>query len=393
MDVRAVSLTDDALVLAVTGIVNAGNATDFFDSISQERQKAPNKSVTLDFGAVEYLTSAGLRALLRLHHSSSIRIINAQPSVMEILETTGFTKMMSVEQRLREVSIDGAKLVGRGANGEVYQLPDETVVKLFTPDTPLAVVRHERELAQQSLIQGIPTAIAYDIVTCGDRYGTVYEVVNSKPLSRFFSTQPDQFESYARKYVDLLRLIHATSAPASGFPRAKDIYHGYIVECSEWYTSEELATLGSLVDSIPDRDTLLHGDFHANNIMVMDGELLLIDMGDVSCGHPVFDFLATAATQANLVDLDPTYAETHTRMPVQTIKRLWSYLLAHYFDSASADEVARIDSQVRLFSKLKVAFAPVIARGIPRELIEASVEDARHNLIARADELIGTIDW
>ena len=163
--------------------------------------------------------------------------------------------------------------------------------------------------------------------------------------------------------------------------------------CVDWYTPAELDQLRAVVDSVPDRNTLLHGDYHANNIMVADGELLLIDMGDVSYGHPIFDFLATAATQANLVELDPAYAEHHTHMPVASIKRLWSYLLEHYFDDKTPAEVAAIDQQIRLFSKLKVAMCPVVALGAPRQIIEASVNDAKANFLPRTDELIGSLDW
>ena len=119
----------------------------------------------------------------------------------------------------------------------------------------------------------------------------------------------------------------------------------------------------------------------------------MIDMGDVSVGHPIFDFLATASTQANLVDLNPEYAQIHTGMKVEYIKKLWNTLLRLYFDDKSDEEIALLDKQIRLMSKLKVAFAPVIARGIPMELIQSSVDDAKINLIPHIDELIGKIDW
>jgi 5-methylthioribose kinase len=144
---------------------------------------------------------------------------------------------------------------------------------------------------------------------------------------------------------------------------------------------------------VPDRGTLIHGDYHANNILVADDELIMIDMGDVSMGHPIFDFLATAATQANLVELNPAYAEVHTGMPVELIKRLWNYLLDHYFADRDAQEIARIDQQVRLFSKLKVACAPVLARNAPAEIIESSVADAKQNFLPLAQGLIGSVDW
>ena len=96
------------------------------------------------------------------------------------------------------------------------------------------------------------------------------------------------------------------------------------------YSKEEMDQLLKLLESIPDRNTLVHGDYHPNNIMVNDGELIMIDLGDFSIGHPVFDFLATAATQANLVDLAPEYAEIHTKMKAERIRNGWSTLLDQY---------------------------------------------------------------
>jgi hypothetical protein len=138
---------------------------------------------------------------------------------------------------------------------------------------------------------------------------------------------------------------------------------------------------------------MIHGDYHPNNIMVCDGELIMIDLGDFSIGHPVFDFLATAATQANLVELSPEYAEIHTKMKAERIRKGWSRLLELYFPDQTPSKRSRIDAQIRLFSKLKVACAPAVAKGISAELMKASMDDVKMNLIPRVDELIGSIDW
>jgi aminoglycoside phosphotransferase (APT) family kinase protein len=148
-----------------------------------------------------------------------------------------------------------------------------------------------------------------------------------------------------------------------------------------------------LLESIPDRNTLIHGDYHPNNIMVKDGELIMIDLGDFSIGHPVFDFLATAATQANLVELSPEYAEIHTKMKAERIRKGWSILLEQYFSDRTPQQRGEIDAQIRLLSKLKVACAPAVAKGISNQLMEASINDVKENLIPRIDGLIGIIDW
>lgn len=59
----------------------------------------------------------------------------------------------------------------------------------------------------------------------------------------------------------------------------------------------------------------------------------------------------------------------------------------------SREELEAIDRTVRMYSKLKVAFAPVIARGVSDELIRDSVNDAKQNLFPVIDELKKQITW
>jgi aminoglycoside/choline kinase family phosphotransferase len=138
---------------------------------------------------------------------------------------------------------------------------------------------------------------------------------------------------------------------------------------------------------------MIHGDYHPNNVMIQDDEIVLIDMGDVSYGHPIFDFLATAATQVNLVKLSPEYAETHTKMPAELITRTWNRLIAGYFPEFDSEKRQKIEEQIAMFSKLKVALAPHFGRGADPAIIKASIDDAKANFLPVIDELIGKVDW
>ena len=393
MNIQIESQNTDDLVVRVSGRIDTTNADAFYQQIADAWQQAKDRCLVLSLAELNYISSAGLRSIVRLSKQGPIRIVDVSPDVMEVFDLTGFSEIIDIQKRIREVTVDQSQLIGQGANGSVYRLDRETVVKLYPQGTPISVVDTERELARKSFVHGINTAITFDMVQCDGCFGTVFELVDAHMLSDTLASHPDLFDTYAPKYVETYKGFHATEVAPGEFPSIKETYQGYIDGCVDWYTSAELDQLRAVVDSVPDRNTLLHGDYHANNIMVADGELLLIDMGDVSYGHPIFDFLATAATQANLVELNPAYAEHHTRMPVALIKRLWSYLLEHYFDDKTPAEVAAIDQQIRLFSKLKVAVCPVVALGAPREIIEASVNDAKANFLPRTDELIGSLDW
>ena len=317
-----------------------------------------------------------------------------QQTVMEILSTTGLNRLFTVRKGLRRVSVKGCEQIGRGANGEVYRLRDETIVKVFFPSENMKTVEKEDKTAHAVLETGLPAVIPYDVVVVDEgRYGIVYETLGGKTLSETIEEDPDRFDEWMTEYVKLYRQMHETEGTHTRLPLTKDVYRSHLQESADWYSKEEMDQLLKLLESIPDRNTLVHGDYHPNNIMVKDGELIMIDLGDFSIGHPVFDFLATAATQANLVELAPEYAEIHTKMKAERIRKGWSTLLDQYFPDRTPQQRSEIDTQIRLLSRLKVACAPAVAKGISDELMQQSVNDVKVNLIPRIDELIGVIDW
>ena len=289
--------------------------------------------------------------------------------------------------------MEGFELIGKGTNGEVYRVDRENIIKVFQKSAPLEDIERERILSQQALIRGIPTAIPYSVVKANDRYGILFELIDADSLSATLAGKTDEYDYYVDMYVDLFKKIHSIKGSAENFGNIKDIYYEAIDFSRNYYSEEELDKLKRLVESVPDIGTLIHGDYHPNNIMVNNGELILIDMGDMTLGHPIFDFLATAATQVNLVKLSPEYAEYHTRMPAELITKTWRRLIDSYFADKTEEEKNRIEDQICLFSKLKVALCPYFGKGVSQEILMASINDAKTNFIPLIDGLIGTVDW
>ena len=294
---------------------------------------------------------------------------------------------------MKKYQLSDFEMIGRGANGEVYRVDSENVIKVFQKSAPREDIDRERTLAQEALLAGIPTAISYSVVMADDRYGIMFEMINADTLSNSLKSDPARYDELAGKYIGLYKKIHETVVDKECFPSIKDIYYSCIDQCKEHYTDEELGLLRSLVESVPERDTMIHGDYHPNNVMVQNDELILIDMGDVSYGHPIFDFLATAATQVNLVRLSPEYAEFHTKMPVELITKTWDRLIETYFAQYDKQKRDEIEAQIVMFSKLKVALAPVFGRGADPAIIQASIDDAKANFLPKINELIGKVDW
>ena len=394
-EVRIKETGERTLVVEFHGSVSAANAEEVGKELNAFRNENKQEQLVLDFEDLEFISSAGLRILLNMakKEEKKIQVFNINPVIYEVFDDTGFTSIFEAHKAMKKYTSEGFELIGQGANGAVYRVDKENVIKVFQKTTPLEDIERERNLARQALLEGIPTAISYTVVKVDDCYGIMFELIEAVPLSIELKSDPDNYDSNTGLYIDLYKKIHNTEGDANQFPSIKDLYHRCIDECKDYYSNEDLDKLRALVDSVPDRNTLIHGDYHPNNIMYQNGELILIDMGDMSIGHPIFDFLATAATQVNLVKLSPEYAEGHTKMPAEMITKTWRRLFDSYFSEYSQEERDRIEEQVNYFSKLKVALAPVFGRGASKEIIQASVDDAKANLLPRIDELIGAVDW
>ena len=392
----SIKTDEERIYVYLSGKITAQDLDTLKADFAELTKQYSDREWIMECSKLKYISSGGLRWILGLQQNlpKKISFTGVQPGVFDIFTQTGFRKLFNIERGLREISVKGCELIGRGANGEVYRLKDETIVKAFMPGVDLLSVEKEEAVSHTVFESGLPAVIPYDTVRiAGGRFGIVFETLNSKTLSETIEEDPERFDEWIAKYVDLYRMMHEKDGSDYMLPLAKDVYRRHLMESADWYSEEEMDKLMRLLESIPDRNTMVHGDYHPNNIMVSDGELIMIDLGDFSVGHPVFDFLATAATQANLVELSPEYAEFHTKMKAERIKKGWSELIRQYFPDRTPEERSRIDAQIRLFSKLKVACAPAVAKGIPEKLMRDSVNDAKENLIPRIEELIGAIDW
>ena len=99
---------------------------------------------------------------------------------------------------------------------------------------------------------------------------------------------------------------------------------------------------------------MLHGDFHLKNVMLQNGEALLIDMDTLCCGHPVFEFATAYLAYLGYAELDHEVVRKFLGIPYETSKDIWNKILEGYFgtdDRTILDEYsgkARVVSYVRM---------------------------------------------
>ena len=122
----------EAVGYRLTGRIDSNNAPKVEAEITELLRDKGNVPVVLDASELDYISSAGLRVILRVRQSHpELKITGVSSAVYEVLEMTGFTEMMDVEKAYRTVSVEGCEEIGRGANGVVYRLDDDDVVKVY----------------------------------------------------------------------------------------------------------------------------------------------------------------------------------------------------------------------------------------------------------------------
>ena len=324
----------DIIYIAVEGRIDASNAAEAEEKIFGIKNDNPGKHTVLDADKLEYISSAGLRVILRLRKEEpKLAIINVAPDVYEVFDMTGFTDMVTVEKAYQRMSVEGCEFIAKGANGAVYRYDDETILKTYFAKDALPEIKQERENARKAFVLGINTAIPYGIVRVGDGYGTVTELLNATSVTKLIRNNPDDMSEAAKYYIDMLKSIHAIEVEDGEVPDMKETALAWADFVAPHLPEEQGKKLRALVEAVPKQNTLMHGDYHTNNIMVQNGEPILIDMDTLCMGHPIFELGSMFNAFVGFSELDHQNIMDFFGYSFETANKFWNLSLKMYLNT------------------------------------------------------------
>ena len=154
------------------------------------------------------------------------------------------------DKPMREISIEGCELLGKGGNGAVYRLDPETIVKVyFGVRNSKEKIDQNREVTKKAFIHGVPTTIAFDMVKVGDDYGVVYEMIDAKSLAQEIAANPDKADEYANMIADTLINLHHTEFEPGSLTDSRERCKADIKATynAGFYTDEQVEKLYKIV--------------------------------------------------------------------------------------------------------------------------------------------------
>jgi len=148
-----------------------------------------------------------------------------------------------------------------------------------------------------------------------------------------------------------------------------------------------------IVDNIPQSRRLLHCDLQTKNAMMQNGELMLIDMGEMSYGHPLLDL---GHARSAMYDFIGNYEAT-IGLPRELGKKVWLKTLDYYFkDLDAADKAHRCD-QIHVVAKLRNFTWLSLSDSFPQEVIRECQEAFKERVLKEKDFVLDVCktfnDW
>ena len=369
-------------IITVSGKVDSNNAPAVEAAINASSKEGATSTV-IDAENLLYISSAGLRVFLRLRKEDpTLKIINVSTDVYEIFDITGFTEMIEIEKAYRRVSVEGCEEIGKGANGKVYRIDPETIIKVYRDPDSLPDIKRERELARRAFVLGIPTAIPYDVVKVGDGYGSVFELLNAKSFAKLISEGLDSVDHVVKMYIDLLKKIHSTEVRADEVPSMKEVALDWADQSAKHLPAEYGEKLRTLVKEVPDDLHMMHGDYHIKNVMLQNGEALLIDMDTICHGHPVFELASMYNAYKGFSEFDHDVVKTFLGIDYDTACEIWDKSLRLYLGTDDEAKIAEVEKKAML-----AGFMRLYRRAIRKNDSEATINGFRDRLMSLIDEV------
>ena len=395
MTIQFTNNNGDATI-TLCGRLDTSVSTEIKSEIDKNLATAGNiNSLTMDAEGLEYISSSGLRILLVLAKSyKNFKVVNVNPDVYDVLNMTGFSKIINVERALRQLSIDGCEQIGVGGVGTVYRLDGDTIIKVFREGTTIDEVRKEITMSKEAFVMGTPTAISFDIVKVGSQYGLVYELLNAETLSSCIKRAPERIDEYARQYANLFRQLHSIEVPAdSNVPDAIEHERQQILHIRRYFPQESIDLLLQILDTIPTGNRLLHLDLQVKNTMMQDNELMLIDMGEMGYGHPVLDLGHAYSSMVLLIgDYDKTIG-----IPRELGNKVWDLAINYYFEGQPEDVIEQRKAQIDVVARIRNFSWLALSDSFPESVIKQCQELFDQRITARRDYILDVCktfkDW
>ncbi len=291
-----------------------------------------------------------------------------------------------VDKDMRKIEVDHLEIIGKGVTATVYLLDEEHIVKVFRDIIPMEDIQYEYDCARLVEGLGIRTPCAREIVSSDQGTGIIYDRVKGLTLSDVMQKDKEHLYDYGVKYGRIVKSLHEKRVQGAKLPDAKEKMLSILDDYSDFLTKEERDEICRYIELVPPADCLLHGDIAPVNIMVEDGQMIIIDVPMIMKGNPLFDLLqpySFCVQTRYLYELYMDMPEDERESPVgkylgrfksrylnaEESQRIWDGFLMGYFGRDLGEERENLEYTLRFFYSIRQIGSIVMRKKFGDEVV------------------------
>jgi tRNA A-37 threonylcarbamoyl transferase component Bud32 len=180
--------------------------------------------------------------------------------------------------------------IGEGSTAKVIVLDERIVAKQFFDRVSRSSIENEYLKSKAVMHTGLPVPVILEKVIHNGQTALLYERINGSPLTMKLLNQPWTALNLINQMANLQVLMH--DKEIFSFPQQQDILQQKINLAKELSESEKSYIAERLL-KLPTGNSLCHGDFHPDNILLDKRGPVIIDWADASQGNRLADLART----------------------------------------------------------------------------------------------------
>ena len=181
------------------------------------------------------------------------------------------------------------KVIAVRTNKTIYRDGDKTI-KVFDEDFHKADVLNEALNHARVEETALHVPKLYEVGMIEGKWAIVTEYIPGKTLARLMDEQPERYDEYLDRFVELQMEVHRQSSPLLG--RLSDKMHRKINQTELDATTRY--DLHMRLTALPRHDKVCHGDFNPTNIIIAeDGTPYILDWSHATQGNASADVART----------------------------------------------------------------------------------------------------
>jgi len=184
------------------------------------------------------------------------------------------------------------ELLFTSRSSRIYRWKENTLLKLFNPEVDPGLIRNEEINTGEAYAKGISKVKCYGQVRVGEQTGLVIERVEGKTLISLASDKPGIVFKVPELMANLQINMHNTGTSVIQSYKMM-VWNALSTDPLNFLSQEDKAVVLDFLETLPDGDSILHLDYHPDNIISDTREATIIDWMTAARGAPAADIAAT----------------------------------------------------------------------------------------------------